>query len=146
MKKFIIIIAGLAIAAISAKAQVGFAIQSISVPGVIPAGTTNLATTFTLDVRKQGRVTLGLTSTALATPGCTNQLIFQPSVDGVNYDTNSADLLTCSNSVVGLGPVTTTTTITVPGSVGYLKCTQMITTGTSSNNAASYGIKIATPY
>ncbi len=147
MKKILLAFAILA-AAIGAKAQ-GYAPQALPIPFVMTAGTTNLASPFVIDCRKQGRVSVAGYCSAGGVSGCTNELVWMPSIDGIYYDTNAADLLYSSNycTVAANGGTNLTIqTITVPGSVGYLKCATIIVNGISSNNVATYGIKTGTTY
>lgn len=120
--------------------------QAFTVPTVIVAGTSNLPTPPLLDVRKFQNVSITFSSMCASATGCTNQYIFQPSVDGLTFDTNSASAITCSNIVINTTGIAIATRIKlVPLSDGYWRLASVITTGISSNNTAKYGIKIGAP-
>jgi hypothetical protein len=125
----------------TASAQI-YAAQSLTVPTILAAGTTNLATPPTLGALKQQNVSLAATITASATT--TNIYTLNRSVDGVNWDTNSVNLSYFVASTTG-SQVTTTTNISAAG-YGYLRIATIQTIGgTVTNGTHNYGVKIAAP-
>lgn len=148
MKKTLFIIAAIALAALAftttAQAQAYSAI-TLSIPSVIPANTSsNLASAPVIGALKQQNVAITMTTTSGGATGCTNTYTWSPSVDGVNYDTNTASAYYTTNIVVGAGPVTNVKNINVQG-IGYLKLVNITSVGITSNNACGYGLKQNAP-
>jgi hypothetical protein len=149
MKKTSFIVSLLALVALlavsnTASAQI-YANQSLAVPATLATGvTTNLASPQTLGALKQQNVAVSVTISATA--ATTNLYTFNRSVDGVNWDTNAANNVVLGAYVAGATPVTTTTNWSAAG-FGYyrLATIQVVGAGTVTNNAVSYGVKIAAP-
>lgn len=120
---------------------------SITLPPVLAAGTTNLASPPVLFTGKSRNILFSSTSSTDAN-GATNVYSFARSVDSVYYDTNSADIFKYTNAIVaGAGTNTAVVNWDVQGG-GYLKCFSIVTTATTgsvTNQAASYSQKIGAP-
>lgn len=140
MKK-IALIAILSAFAISAKAQ-QYQVESLAVPSVLAAGTTNLASPPVMDVRKQKTVGVAFTIAPISAGG-TNVYTFHKSIDGTYYDTNTTLSVTLADTA-GVAK-TVVTNLSCEG-IGYLKLYSIVTTGTTITNTASkYAVKINAP-
>lgn len=150
MKTLILSLVGVAVllATISTQAQngapaVGYAV--ISLPATYAAGTTNIPLTIAPQIGALKQQNLALASTiSAASPGATNIYTFAKSVDGINFDTNAADVVSFQSACIGAGPVTTVTNLPT-GGVTYFKLITVVTTGTATNNSFLYGVKISAP-
>ena len=146
MKKFLLI-ALVGLVTVGAHAQTYFA-QSISgIPTVLTAGTTNypLASAPTIGAVKQRYLAFSTTMFGTSAVGATNIYTLAPGVDGINYNTNAADLVYATNAVNAASTTNTQTRSFDTGGYGYFKLIAITTTGTSTNLSASYGIKIQAP-
>lgn len=143
MKKLSILFAGLIAFTVSVQAQIS-TYQSVSLPATLGNGTTNLASPVTIGAIKQQNVAFSVTLTGTA--GGTNTYTFNRSVDGNYYDTNAANVITFVAGTSAGQQVTTTTNISASG-FGYLKLVTIATvsSGTITNNSASYSVKIGAP-
>lgn len=142
--KSMLAIAAIFIASLTAQAQYAqYAPQSIPLPSVLAAGTTNFATPQVIGALTFRQLPLSLTIGA-ASPGATNTYTIQRSVDGVNYDTNAADATTFVVSIVGAGNNTWTTNWD-SGGYGYFRISSIVTVGTATNVSSSYGQKLNSP-
>lgn len=157
MKKLLIAIVAAGLCA-SAFAQVPtFAYNTLSVPATVPAATqTNIpfATAPVIDCRKQQKVTLSYTS-RLADLGSNVVLVLAPSVDGINYQTNTgAGILAANERLVTITFTndivvrTLTTNLDCSGGIGYWKLLSIYNkegANVLTNLSVSYGIKISSP-
>jgi len=121
-----------------------YSAPTISVPAALANGTTNLATPPVIGPIKQQNVAFSATLTGTA--GGTNTYTFNRSVDGINYDTNSAALITFVAATSAGQQNTYTTNFSVSG-YGYLRLATITTlsTGTVTNGTHSYSIKLNSP-
>lgn len=147
MKKIHILFAAVMTFAVAATAQnsvPSYSAQSLSVPATLTGGTTNLASTPVIGALKQQNVALSVTISATA--ATTNIYTFNRSVDGIYWDTNSANLVTLQAYTPGTTLVTTTTNFTTGGFGFYrLASIQVVGSGTVTNNAVKYGVKLISP-
>lgn len=143
MKKLFIALLAVAAVVSTASAQT-YSAQSLSVPATLGNGVTNLASPPTIGALKQQNVALSVTISGTA--GGTNTITLNKSVDGSNWDTNSANCITFVAGTTSGQNVTTTTNLTVSG-FGYLRIQTMNVTssGTITNNSVTYGIKLNAP-
>lgn len=152
MKKLLALI-GLAVAVVGfeAEAQVPtYFPNAITLTNSYVAGTTTFILTGTnavqaptIYVGKQRQFALS-TTVASSANGVTNIWTLIPSVDGINYDTNAPSQLLYTNAVTGVSTNTVVKSFDSLGA-GYYKVWTIVTTGTSTNVAASYSTKIQSP-
>lgn len=158
MKKllsYIGIAALLAMASIlNANAQVPtYGFQTMSLPPVLAAGTTNLAVapiTGHMTYRRESFVSI----ISAPSPGATNIYSFAPSVDGIIYAYNAPYAFTFTNALVGAGSSTNAIDVDSFG-LGYYKLYSINTVGTivtngiassaGTNYGMTYSIKILAP-
>jgi hypothetical protein len=113
---------------------------------VFPAGLSNLATPYIIDVRRSGTVTLENTVSVTGS-GVTNcSLYFAPSVSGTYYNTNQMVIFTFNTSGSPVGGLTTTTNITC-GAPAYWKLVAVSNgyAGQTITNTLYVGQKISSP-
>lgn len=145
MKKTLFLIAAIALFGLAfnqtASAQ-AYSSVTLGVPSILTAST-NLATPLVLGPLKQQNVALSATISGTAT--FTNTYTFQRSVDGVNWDTAAANSYTLQ--AVTTGAATTTTTNAIIQGFGYLRLysVTVVGSGTVTNNAINYGLKLVSP-
>lgn len=145
MKKILSLIAVLGLTAISSQAQIN-SYQSLSLPATLAAGTTNYPAGSYQTIANIKQQQVGFTSTCGASSvGATNIFVFQPSVDGLNYDTNSVNSFYATNAVTAAGTNTWSGKFLVGGYYQSLRLSSIVTTGTITNYGAAYGIKISAP-
>jgi len=130
-----------------------YAAQALSVPGNIAAATTtNLASPQTVGQLVQQNVAISVSCFPISDnshPATTNLYVFQRSVDGVNWDTNTFNLINFAAVIptnpAAAGPATCTTNIAVTG-YGYIRLSSILTGVLAiTNHASSYGVKILSP-
>jgi len=145
MKKILLLIGVAALlATVSTQAQTPiYAPSVVSLPSVFSAGTTNLASPPVLYVGKQGNAAFESTI-AGTSAGVTNVYYFAPSVSGVYFDTNAAEVVLFTNSVVSGATNTVTKNLSAAG-IGYFKLFSVVTTGTATNVAHYYPTKLSAP-
>lgn len=131
------IIAAVALLCVSNASAQTYQSQSITVPSVLAAGTTNLASAPVLDVRKQDYVVFASTLNATSA-GATNVYTFQKSVDGTYYD--AANTVSVTNAAANATQKTQLDQITTIG-YGFLKLYSIAATGAVTNTAHKYSVK-----
>lgn len=141
MKKILSILAMLAIVLLASNVNAQtYSAQSITVPSVLAAGTTNLASAPVLDVRRQDAVVFASTLNATSA-GATNVYTFYKSIDGTYYD--AANTVKVTNAPANATQKTQLDQITTTG-FGYLKLYSIEASGTVTNTAHKYAIKNVT--
>lgn len=118
---------------------------TLSVPAVLAAGTTNLASPPTIDCRRQQNVGVS-TIVTCSTAGATNIYYFGPcDFNGSNVDTNTIDTLFGTNScVAGVQSNNQNFNLNTKG-FGYYSLFRIVTTGTATNGVHAYGVKANAP-
>jgi hypothetical protein len=148
MKKLQILFVALVAFTVTVRAQnsvPSYSAQALSVPATLAAGvTTNLPSPPVIGALKQQNVAVSFTISATA--ATTNLYTFNRSVDGVYYDTNSANNVIVAAYAAGGTPVTTTTNFSAGGYGFYRLATiQVVGAGTVTNNSVKYGVKLIAP-
>lgn len=143
------------VSVVNVSAQIAPAYGYAPIAGIAPtlaAGTTNYpaATAPVIGSLRWRYIGFAFTLTS-ASPGATNTYKLAPSIDGINFDTNTADIYSVTAYCVGSGPVTLVTNWDSYGT-GYYKLISITTVGTATNGitatngavsqGANYSIKI----
>jgi hypothetical protein len=151
MKKLLLLIGVAALLATvlapSASAIPSENLQTLAVPAVLAAGTTNFtaANAPYVDLVRSQAAPMFASTVSCASPGATNIYTFQPSTDGTLWDTNAVHSVLATNAVIGTGPVTWTAPIGTSGNYKAYRLISIATTGTATNGTHNVEQKIDAP-